>query len=245
MVKNAGGGNKSKKQARKNVAPGMGGGANTLGVRRVVDPAEMYAAVTKIYSSKRCDVIGTDGLTRACNVRGKFLKKRRGGGDILAVGAWIMIGFYDWEVRSDGARSCDLLEIYNSIERDKLKQIETPQALGAIINIGDGASGDCTFSNFTQGPAKANDEDDDDDDSSGDNNNKEEDGAVGGWGSSSEDDDEKKVDAAVQATINKDKKIKQEAAAAAGSYLRDVLAVKNKEPIQNQMDWLTVNERDI
>ena len=70
MVKNAVGGNKSKKVARKNVPTSHG---MTLGVRRVKEACEMYAAVTKIYSGKRCDIIGTDGITRACNVRGKFL----------------------------------------------------------------------------------------------------------------------------------------------------------------------------
>ena len=47
MVKNAVGGNKSKKQARKNVPTSHG---MTLGVRRVKEACEMYAAVTKIYS---------------------------------------------------------------------------------------------------------------------------------------------------------------------------------------------------
>jgi len=129
MVKNTGGGNKSKKQARKNINASM---AITEGVRRVNDESEMYAVVTKIYSAKRCDVIGSDGKTRQCNVRGKFLKKR---GDVsLSPGVWIMIGFYDWEVRSDGNKTCDLLEIYTSLEKDKLKQIESSTKLSAIIS---------------------------------------------------------------------------------------------------------------
>ena len=57
MVKNTGG-NKSKKIARKNVSL-----YSTRDVRRATDENEMYAAVSKIYSSQRCSVIGADGKT--------------------------------------------------------------------------------------------------------------------------------------------------------------------------------------
>jgi len=140
MVKNTGG-NKSKKIARKNVS------YSTRDVRRATDENEMYAAVSKIFSSQRCSVIGADGKTYQCNVRGKFLKNKRGGVGDLSPGVWILIGFYDWEVRSDGSKNCDLLEIYTSVEKDKLKQIET-RYLSVLMKI-DGIDGnDLTFSNF-------------------------------------------------------------------------------------------------
>jgi len=140
MVKNTGG-NKSKKIARKNVS------YSTRDVRRATDENEMYAAVSKIFSSQRCSVIGADGKTYQCNVRGKFLKNKRGGVGELSPGVWILIGFYDWEVRSDGSKNCDLLEIYTSVEKDKLKQIET-RYLSVLMKI-DGIDGnDLTFSNF-------------------------------------------------------------------------------------------------
>ena len=143
MVKNNTGGNKGKKGARKN----MGGGGGD--VRRVKDPNEMYAVVTKIYSGRKCDVIGTDGKTYSCNVRGKFLKGRRGGDASITLGAWLMVGFYDWEVRADGSKNCDLLEIYTFVEKDKLRQLEG-RNLAAIMHVGDmaGTENDCTFSNF-------------------------------------------------------------------------------------------------
>ena len=137
MVKNTGG-NKSKKIARKNVS------YSTRDVRRATDENEMYASVSKIYSSQRCSVIGADGKTYQCNVRGKFLKNKSGGGGDLSPGVWILIGFYDWEVRTDGSKNCDLLEIYTSIEKDKLKQIET-RNLSVLMKI-DG--NELTFSNF-------------------------------------------------------------------------------------------------
>jgi hypothetical protein len=148
MVKNTGG-NKSKKVARKNV-----GGLNNAAfiskdVRRVSDPSEMYAAIAKIYSARRCDVVGADGNTYQCNVRGKFLKGKRSGNNALSIGVWVMIGFYEWEVRSDGSKNCDLLEIYTPAEKEKLKQLEAHN-LSAIMHIGElaGADKEFAFSHF-------------------------------------------------------------------------------------------------
>ena len=138
MVKNAGG-NKSKKVARKNVSY-----TSTHDVRKAADASEMYAIVSKIYSSQRCSVIGADGNTYKCTIRGKFLKNKRSGEGLIN-GAWILIGFYDWEVRSDGSKKCDLLEIYSNVEKDKLKQLEAPRLAELMkIDNNDGA----TFSNF-------------------------------------------------------------------------------------------------
>ena len=149
MVKNAGG-NKSKKVARKNVAYSGG----TQDVRKATDASEMYAAVTKIYSSQRCSVLGADGNAYQCTIRGKFLKNKRSG-EGLVNGAWVLIGFYDWEVRSDGSKKCDLLEIYSNLEKDKLKQMET-RHLAELIKIDGEAGGNCTFSSFHM-EKKAND----------------------------------------------------------------------------------------
>jgi len=169
MVKNTGG-NKSKKVARKNVAPNSAS-MISKNVRRVADPCEMYAAVSKIYSGRRCDVMGTDGKIYQCTVRGKFLKGKRGGNSSLAIGVWIMVGFYDWEVRSDGSRGCDLLEIYTPAEKEKLKQLESHN-LSAIMAIGElaGADKEFNFSNFDLPPEQpeieslsSTDEDEDED----------------------------------------------------------------------------------
>ena len=147
MVKNSGG-NKSKKVARKNVAP------NNIvkDVRQVSEPGEMYAAISKIYSSRRCDVVCSDGNQYQCNVRGKFLKSKNGGNNALAVGVWVMVGFYDWEVRSDGKKNCDLLEIYSPDEKEKLKQLESKDDLKAIMKIGEleGTEKEFAFSQFKE-----------------------------------------------------------------------------------------------
>ena len=141
MVKNAGG-NKSKRVARKNVSYTGG----TQDVRKAADASEMYAAVTKIYSSQRCSVMGADGNTYQCTIRGKFLKNKRSS-EGLVNGAWVLIGFYDWEVRSDGSKKCDLLEIYSNLEKDKLKQLET-RHLAELMKIDGEAGNNCAFSSF-------------------------------------------------------------------------------------------------
>jgi hypothetical protein len=76
-------------------------------------------------------------------------------------GAWILIGFYDWEVRSDGSKNCDLLEIYTSVEKDKLKQLETRHL--AVLMKTDGGT-DLTFSNFHVSADGKDDDDDEEDD---------------------------------------------------------------------------------
>ncbi len=205
MVKNNTGGNKSKKGARKNI--GLNSGGNAHDVRRVTDPCEMYAAVTKIYSSRRCDVTGADGNIYQCNVRGKFLKSKRGGNGGLAVGVWILIGFYEWEVRGDGSKTCDLLEIYSPIEKDKLKQLEAHN-LVAIMNIGEleGTENEFTFSKFKE-----------------------------------ENDDDAKQPQNVVAKQNAVKNIED---IMSSSDEEEEVIVK-KETLKEQMDWLTINERDI
>ena len=198
MVKNTGG-NKSKKVARKNAGSNSG---NSQEVRRVSDPCEMYAAVTKIYSSRRCDVTGTDCKTYQCNVRGKFLKNKRAGNNALVPGVWIIIGFYDWEVRGDGSKTCDLLEIYSPIEKEKLKQLEAHH-LAAIMNIGEmeGTENEFTFSKFK------------------------------------ETEEEENIDSSSSEEEAIDKEI-----------IAPVVVAKQppvKTTINEQMDWLTINERDI
>ena len=150
MVKNNTGGNKGKKVARKNATTSQEPKRNTE-VRRVSNENEMYAVVTKIFSAKRCMATGTDGSEYSCNIRGKFLKGRRSGEGTIGIGVWVIIGFYEWEVKMSGSRGCDILEIYTSNERDILKQIEMHN-VSSIILVGEAKefNKDCTFSKFSQ-----------------------------------------------------------------------------------------------
>jgi hypothetical protein len=208
MVKNAGG-NKSKKVARKNVSY-----TSTQDVRKAADASEMYAAVSKIYSSQRCSVIGADGNTYQCTIRGKFLKNKRSG-DGLVNGAWVLIGFYDWEVRSDGSKKCDLLEIYSNLEKDKLKQLET-RHLAELIKIDGSDGGNCTFSSFHNDKKHAEED-----------------------GSSSDGDDDNVV---IKHEPIKHEPIKHEPIK--HEPIMPVIPIK-KETAQEQLDWLTISDRDI
>ena len=115
---------------------------------------------------------------------------------------WIIIGFYDWEVRGDGSKTCDLLEIYSPIEKEKLKQLEAHN-LAAIMNIGEmeGTENEFTFSKFK------------------------------------EIEEEENIDSSSSEEEAIDKEI-----------IAPAIAVKQppiKTTINEQMDWLTINERDI
>lgn len=136
MVKNSTGGNKSKKQASKNV----GFNSPTQNVRYVSDEGEMYAVITKIYGGKTCQVMCNDGVSRRCTIRKKFMRSRRGDNNI-SLGTWLMVGLYDWEKRSDGSQTCDILEVYSSGEKEKLKQTVNSKLLQPIIAVNNDLEG--------------------------------------------------------------------------------------------------------
>lgn len=115
MVKNAGG-NKAKRQAKKftNTPP-------KRNLRVIQEEGELYAAVTKIYGGANCEVICMDQVARLCVIRNKFRGRHKRDNQIV-VGAWVLVGLREWEVRTvDKLPRCDLLEVYTSIEKEKLQ----------------------------------------------------------------------------------------------------------------------------
>ena len=222
MVKNTGG-NKSKKVARKNVVPNSNAGMMSKDVRRVNDPSEMYAAISKIYSARRCDVMGSDGNTYQCTVRGKFLKGKRSGNNSIAIGAWVIIGFYDWEVRSDGKKNCDLLEIYSPAEKEKLKQFEAHN-LSAIMSIGElaGAEKEFAFSHFDNSQIPLEEIE-----------------------SSSEEEGEE-LGAVVKTVVTVEDTVADTVVAVAVGGLKGLHSGRGVVPsARDQMDWLAIDEKDI
>lgn len=127
MVKNSGG-NKAKKQARKGVVVSTA----LQNVRYVSEVGEMYAIITTIFGGKNCQVMCDDGISRRCTIRRKFMMSRRGD-NMIAVGTWVMVGLYDWEKRSDGSQTCDIIEVYSPGEKEKLKQTVNAKLLHHII----------------------------------------------------------------------------------------------------------------
>ena len=115
MVKNTKGGKNSKKIARKNVTVPS---AKTM--RYVVEEGELYGTVVKHYGGQ-CQVMTIDGELRLCIVRGKFKGRQRRDNNI-SLGSWVIVGLRDWEMRADGKKKCDLLYVYNDIEKENLKQ---------------------------------------------------------------------------------------------------------------------------
>jgi translation initiation factor IF-1 len=144
MVKNSGG-NKAKKQARKTV--GGGGVAATQNVRYVAETGEMYAVITTIYGGKTCQVMCDDGISRRCTIRRKFMTARRGE-NAIAAGTWIMVGLYDWEKRADGSQTCDILEVYSTGEKEKLKQTVSANVLKHIMVVNNMFDGNANGSEF-------------------------------------------------------------------------------------------------
>lgn len=117
MVRNKKGGNKGKKIARKHNTQ-----TTQRGLRLSKDKCEVYAVVEAVYGNGMCNVICNDGIERLCIIRRKF--KGRGKRDnFVGVGAWLLVGIREWEVADPKKKpKCDLLEVYNDIEKDKLRR---------------------------------------------------------------------------------------------------------------------------
>lgn len=120
MVKNLTGGNKSKGQARKYVAVKPGGG----GLRTAENEYELYGNVIKMLGEGMCHVLNEDGKTRLCIIRGKF--RSHGKRDnLVALNTWILVGLREWASKpaenTKKLEQCDLLEVYNDIEKERLK----------------------------------------------------------------------------------------------------------------------------
>jgi len=112
MVKNSGG-NKAKKFASKSF--------NVIqrATRFATEEGEAYAIVNKILGGPLCEVLCIDGIVRNCVIRGKFTGKGKRD-NMLTRGKWVLVGLRDWEVTMKDTPKCDLLEVYNDTDKEKL-----------------------------------------------------------------------------------------------------------------------------
>jgi len=151
MVKNSFGGSGAKKMGRKFQGGGGGGGGGNRALRLVVDEDEMYAAVTKMFGNGMCEVISNDAKKRLCVIRNKF-RGRSKRDNTVAIGTWVMVGDRSWESgggSADKLPKCDLLEVYNDGEKQKLKKINgmklaqlAPDIMSGVVAVaGSGAAG--------------------------------------------------------------------------------------------------------
>ena len=122
MVKNEGGGCNGKKVARKHKTKGK----NELRLSTSAD--EKYAIVKKLLGNT-CDVICEDGVNRRCIIRGKFTGRNKRD-NMLDSGIYVLVGMREWvdeggrsrQTDDNNVKYCDLLEVYNSMERDILRR---------------------------------------------------------------------------------------------------------------------------
>lgn len=119
MVKNQKGGNKSKKMGRKFINAPV-----DRRVRLIEEEGELYAIVLKLLGNGMFYARDTSNIERLCVMRNKF--RGRGKRDnTVAIGTWVLIGEREFETTSIKPK-CDLLEVYNDNEKNKLKNSGNP-----------------------------------------------------------------------------------------------------------------------
>lgn len=123
MVKNSQGGSKAKGLARKNFAK------NSNELRIAKDDGEIYAQAIKVMGGSIASAIDIDGNPLIAHIRGKF--RGRGKRDnFISPGTWLLVGLHSWEGDKSSTsepRNCDILEVYNDSDKNKLKN--------SVINI--------------------------------------------------------------------------------------------------------------
>lgn len=116
MVKNTQGGNKSKGFARKNLVK-----RDTV-LRVSQEEDEIYAQAVKVMGGAIASAIDLKGNLLRVHIRGKF--RGRGKKDnFIGPGTWLLVGLHSWEDKdkSSEMRNCDILEVYNETDKNKLK----------------------------------------------------------------------------------------------------------------------------
>lgn len=91
---------------------------------------EIYAYILRLLGNSMCMVKCVDGYERLCHIRGKFTGRSKRE-NALSQGTWVLVGLRQWDADKDFAskaskteknvQKCDLLEIYSSSEREKLR----------------------------------------------------------------------------------------------------------------------------
>ena len=119
MVKNTKGGKGAKKYGRKfTEAP------NKI-LRSAKEDGEIYACVSKVLGNNMCHVLTQDNISMLLHIRNKFRGRGKRDNSVI-VGTFVLVGERDFETKkSDKLANCDLLEVYNDNDIDKLKKNET------------------------------------------------------------------------------------------------------------------------
>jgi len=128
MVKNVKGGSGHKGQARKHVNASR----SFQQTRLSSNDSEFYAQVTGLLGNGMCNIQDVDGVVYLCIIRGKF--RGRGKRDnTLNRDTWILAGRREFEtVDGNKLPKCDLLEVYNDRDKEKLKSMSNVSWNGFI-----------------------------------------------------------------------------------------------------------------
>ena len=126
MVKNTKGGSGHKKFARKH----SGGGARINNLRVSQDISEVYAIVTKMLGNGMFHCHCIDVNIRLGHIRGKFSYRSGKRDNMVQVGKWVLVGLREWDTsdtsciskQSEKFQQCDLLEVYNDTDKQRLKE---------------------------------------------------------------------------------------------------------------------------
>jgi len=121
MVKNNTGGNKAKGIARKNLVK------RDVALRIAREEGEIYAQAVKIMGGRIASAIDLEGNPLRAHIRGKF--SGRGKRDnFIGPGTWLLVGLHDWQTdkaKTGCLKDCDILEVYNESDKDRLKNSVT------------------------------------------------------------------------------------------------------------------------
>ena len=115
MVRNSNGGGGAKKQGRK-----FQNKNRTEELRKSEDKNELYAIVDKIYGNG-LNVYTNLGQEIWCRIPGKF-KGRNKRNNYIEVGAWVLVGLYEWANEND-PKSCELLYVYDRNDVEQLQNL--------------------------------------------------------------------------------------------------------------------------
>ena len=127
MVKNKTGGNRHKKQARKNVNAPV-----STKLRLAKEEGEIYAKVTTLHGGGMAEVICSDGVTRLLIIRRKF-KGRNKRDNSIGIEKMVLVGKRLWEVVSDNKKQkVDLLYVYSHSQVEELYKKEKSLVSGIL-----------------------------------------------------------------------------------------------------------------
>lgn len=128
MVKNTGG-NKAKGYASKDMKP-----KGNSKLREAEDEGELYAIVTKLLGNGMCNVFCiADDTVRLCMIRGKFRGKGKSS-NLIGNGTWVLVGERSWESADKKMKTCDLIEVYSALEKDRLKSVLSEEDIDNLIS---------------------------------------------------------------------------------------------------------------